>query len=125
MALGWLALLKVVPWTDVLAAAPQVAGGARKLWDAVGKKSPAETALASDDDAGPAQMKQRIDRNEATLAALHGQMLSATQIITTLADQNTVLVAKIEDIRIRLLWVGTVAVAAIIIAAGSLIIATR
>jgi hypothetical protein len=70
-------------------------------------------------------MEQRIDRNEAALAALHGQMLSATQIITTLADQNTVLVAKIEDIRIRLLWVGTVAVAAIIIAAGSLIIATR
>jgi hypothetical protein len=39
MALGWLALLKTVPWTDVISAAPQVTAGAKKLWDSGADRS--------------------------------------------------------------------------------------
>ena len=125
MALGWLAILKAVPWTDVLIAAPQVAGGAQALWKAIAKRPPAESAHAFDAGTGPEELKQRIDRNDAAFAALHGQMLSACQIITTLAEQNTLLVAKIENMRMRFLWVSLLSVAALFIAAGSLIVAIR
>ena len=32
MAIPWLTLIKVVPWTDVIANAPKVVEGAKKLW---------------------------------------------------------------------------------------------
>lgn len=125
MALGWLALLKTLPWTDVISAAPQVAGGARSLWDAVANRSAAKIPLASDVEAAPARMALRIDQNEAALAALHAQMLSASEIITTLADQNTLMVAKIELIRVRFLWLSAITAAALFIAIGSLVVVIR
>jgi len=52
MAIGWLTVLKMVPWGDVIENAPKVATGAKKLWQNVGKKpvaaapvSPAGEAL--------------------------------------------------------------------------------
>ena len=38
MAIGWLTILKSVPWTEVIKNAPKVAEGARKLWNAVGRQ---------------------------------------------------------------------------------------
>lgn len=38
MAAGWLTVLKMVPWGDVIENAPKVAQGAKKLWSSVGKK---------------------------------------------------------------------------------------
>lgn len=34
MAIGWLTILKSVPWAEVISNAPKVAEGARKLWNA-------------------------------------------------------------------------------------------
>jgi hypothetical protein len=70
-------------------------------------------------------MALRIDQNEAALAALHAQMLSASEIITTLADQNTLMVAKIELIRVRFLWLSAITAAALFIAIGSLVVVIR
>ncbi|MDP3225514.1 MAG: hypothetical protein Q8M96_20455, partial [Rubrivivax sp.] len=39
MAIGWMTVLKLVPWGDVIKNAPAVAEGARKLWDS--RKTPA------------------------------------------------------------------------------------
>jgi hypothetical protein len=39
MALGWLTVLKSVPWSEVISNAPKVADAAKKLWNAVAKKS--------------------------------------------------------------------------------------
>lgn len=124
MALGWLALLKTVPWTDVISAAPQVAGGARKLWDAVAKKSP-PTTIAPGQVVESVSLNLRIDQNEAAVIALHDQMLSASEIIAKLADQNTLLVAKIESLRRRLLWLAIATAATLLIALGGLIFAVR
>lgn len=121
MALGWLALLKTVPWTDVISAAPQVAGGARSLWDAVAKKSPAKISPVADVEGGSARIASRVDQNEAAIAALHAQMLSASEIITTLADQNSIMVARIEVLRIRFLWLTGIAAAALFLAVGTLV----
>lgn len=120
MALGWLALLKTLPWTEVISAAPQVAGGARSLWDAVARKSSVKTLTASDFQSAHESATLRLDENEAALAVLHGQMLSALEVITNLADQNTLMIAKIEVIRVRMLWLSAITLGALLFAAGSL-----
>jgi uncharacterized coiled-coil protein SlyX len=125
MPISWLALLKTVPWSDVLSAAPQVAGGARSLWDAVAKKSPADISSAMEVEAGPGRLEMRIDQNDAAIAALNAQMLSASEIIAKLADQNTLLVAKIEVFRVRFLWLGCITAAALCMAVASLIIIAK
>lgn len=124
MSHDWLETLKKVEWTKVIEATPKVAASARSLWDAVGKK-PTSTSAAIDAEAGPARMTLRIDQNEAALAALHVQMLSASEIITTLADQNTQMIAKIEVFRLRFLWLSVFAAAATVIALGSFMVAVR
>ncbi|WP_395402136.1 hypothetical protein ACHMW6_28885 [Pseudoduganella sp. UC29_106] len=125
MALGWLAILKTVPWTDVISAAPQLAGSARSLWDAVANKPPSKLAHTTDVDSTQARIAVRIDQTEAGLAAMQAQMLSASDIIKSLADQNTLMVAKIELLRMRLLWLCAATVTALIIAIGSLVVVIK
>ena len=104
MALGWLGVLQLVPWADVIKAAPQVAGGARKLWDAVSTRSAAEALLPAELARTPEAMLARIERHEAALSDLHAQMLAASELLTRLADQNAKLVLKAESDRIRTFW---------------------
>jgi hypothetical protein len=114
MATGWWSVLKTVPWSEVINAAPQVAGGARRLWDTVARKSgntggtaapgPIDAIEPEEDFFGA--LMTRIEKNEATLGELRGQMLSASEIIANLADQNAQLIAKMEVARTRMLWLG-------------------
>lgn len=116
MATGWWSVLRTVPWSEVINAAPQVATGARRLWDTVARKSgPAGGAPGmapgayvdeqpQDDVFGTLVM--RVEKNESTLADLRNQMLQASEIIANLADQNAQLIAKMELARTRLLWLG-------------------
>ena len=109
MATGWWSVLKTVPWSEVINAAPQVASGARRLWDTVARKS--GTAPGPMTEAEPVEdpfdtLFLRVDKNEANLADLRTQMLQASEIIANLADQNAQLIAKMELARTRLLWLG-------------------
>ncbi|MEW6759936.1 MAG: hypothetical protein AB1437_03860 [Pseudomonadota bacterium] len=109
MATGWWSVLKTVPWSEVINAAPQVATGARRLWDTVARKSstapgPAMEAQPEEDVFGTLVL--RVEKNEANLAELRTQMLQASEIIANLADQNAQLIAKMELARTRLLWLG-------------------
>jgi hypothetical protein len=109
MATGWWSVLKTVPWSEVINAAPQVASGARRLWDTVARKS--GTASGPATQAEPVEdpfdtLFLRVDKNEANLADLRTQMLQASEIIANLADQNAQLIAKMELARTRLLWLG-------------------
>ena len=38
MPVPWSALFSAIPWGDVIAQAPELAQGARKLWQKVGKR---------------------------------------------------------------------------------------
>lgn len=117
MAIGWLAVLKMVPWRDVISNAPAVADGAKKLWKSVAKKSPSPVVGS----ASPAPrvvsesqavmlLQARVDSLEALTADLHSQMLASSELINALAEQNTQLVKRIEVNRVRLLWLATVTV---------------
>jgi hypothetical protein len=125
MAVGWLAVLQMVPWSDVIKNAPKVADGARKLWKAVGKKtppqaSPAEEVSALSPEARTiATLEARIAAMEQAADDLHEQMLASSELIKTLADQNTQLIHRIELGRVRmLLLAGVTGVVAIIAVVG-------
>ena len=106
MAIGLLTLLKTVPWTVVIASAPDVVDGAKKLWKTVGKKkqqvaAPVETApLATT----PSEMGVRLQTLEARIGELEGEMVASSELITALANQNAELVKRVEANRIRLRW---------------------
>jgi len=111
MAIGWLAVLQSVPWSEVINNAPKVADGARKLWNAVARKS--SQPEVSDASAQPAvalesqplaALEARTITLEAAVSDLHGQMLASSELIKELADQNAQFIQRIETNRLRLLW---------------------
>ena len=108
MAIGWISLLKTVPWMDVIKSAPAVAEGAKKLWRTVAQKPATGTAPTSGalvpKIESLAQAQARLMALESTVAELHAQMLASSELIQALADQNAVLVKRVETHRKRLLW---------------------
>ena len=114
MALGWLTVLKMVPWDDVIKNAPKVADGAKKLWSAVAKKQPAtetvqvETPQHIAGEPSLVQLHQQLDTAMSEIANLHQQMLASSALIQTLAEQNAQLIQRVETNRVRVLALGGV-----------------
>ena len=116
MAIGWLSVLKMVPWSDVIKNAPQVADSAKKLWNATAKRSlgsapPGETAsaLAQTPDAlAIAGLQERVLALQAAASELHDQMRASSELIKSLAEQNAQLVQRLETLRVRLVWLAVV-----------------
>ncbi|WP_180130604.1 hypothetical protein [Rhodoferax sp. BLA1] len=116
MAIGWLSVLKMVPWGDVIESAPKVAQGAKKLWDTVGKK-PAASTSATVATATPGQpeptlaaLQAQVTQLQVSVAELHQQMLASSALIGSLAEQNTQLIARVEVNRKRVLALAVVVV---------------
>ncbi len=116
MAAGWWTVLKTVPWSEVISAAPQVATGARRLWDTVNRKSGAvdpatglspEMAAQEDDIIG--LLIARSEQSDAELNDLRNQMRSASELIANLADQNAQLIAKMDAQRQKITWLSVTA----------------
>lgn len=128
MAIGWLTVLKLVPWGDVIENAPKVAQGAKKLWNTVGKKSvpgvvsasapvtPGQGTL-SGQDAAVAALAAQVAELQVTTAELHQQMLESSALIQSLAEQNTQLIQRVEVNRKRVLMIGVLAVALAVVMA--------
>ncbi len=120
MALGWLTALKTIPWTDVISTAPVVVDGAKKLWHSVGKKPahpvPLPPSAAAAEAPSIAALQARIAALETEAADLHGQMVSSSELIKALAEQNTQLIRRIEASRVRLLWLAVATVITAIVA---------
>ncbi|MGH8819962.1 MAG: hypothetical protein ACREWJ_01545 [Rhodoferax sp.] len=129
MALGWLTALKAIPWTDVISTAPVVVDGAKKLWHSVGKK-PAPAQLPVPPSASPtgapslAELQARVAALEVEAADLHGQMVSSSELIKALAEQNTQLIRRIETSRVRLLWLAVATAATAMAAIVAIVLAT-
>lgn len=122
MAIAWLTILQSVPWTDVMSNAPRVADGAKKLWNAIGKKShapemeaPSEHSTLSPEAQAIITLQAQLAAVEVAAADLHDQMLASSELIKALADQNTQLIKRIELNRVRVLWLaGAIAVFGIV-----------
>jgi len=110
MAINWVSVLKMVPWSEVISNAPKIAEGAKSLWKTVAKK-PAETpeaTIAETIELEPIDiLKAQVASTEVAVSELHTQMLESSQLIKALAEQNTELVRRVELNRIRVIWLGS------------------
>ena len=111
MAIGWLTILKSVPWTEVIKTAPTVAEGAKKLWNAVGRQRAADEAAEAGAQPAASHEPHTLEALEARAAVLekavsdlNQQMLASSELIKELAEQNAQLVKRIEANRKRTLW---------------------
>ena len=86
MAAGWLTALKLIPWDDVVANAPAVLRGAKKLWGKTGQPEPAP---------------DRVGALEHEVAQLREQAATAAGVISSLAEQNARLVEAVDLLRVR------------------------
>ena len=132
-AAGWLKMLKAVPWSEVIAAAPQLAGSARRLWETAARRGVPEHGIDLGEamahapiDEDIAILAARIEQQDATIVQLHGQVRDATKVITELADQNAQLVARMQSARERLTTITVVAAGSALLSVISLaIVLTR
>lgn len=129
MAAGWWTVLKTVPWSEVISAAPQVATGARRLWDTVNRKPGAvdpatglSPEMAAQEDGIIGLLIARSEQNDAELNDLRNQMRSASELIANLADQNAQLIAKMDVQRQKLTWLGVTAGLSALLAVVALIL---
>ncbi len=103
---GWLSALKLVPWGQVIDAAPQLVQGARKLMRrseqnaAPAPSVPAPAASAHEGLAGQvAALQQRA-------AQLEEEQRASAVLIRSLAEQNAQVVRAVDALRTRTRWLG-------------------
>ncbi|MFT7325510.1 MAG: hypothetical protein ACI90C_001114 [Rhodoferax sp.] len=128
MAIGLMTVLKIIPWVDVIRNAPVVADGAKKLWSTVGKKTPLQEMPESRQSSSPTtepqaigMLQARLTAMEATTSELHQQMLASSALITSLAEQNSELIKRVEANRVRVLWLSLVTLISGALAVASLL----
>ena len=137
MAIGWIRLIRSVPWDKVVRKAPEIADLAKKLWNTTYNKSPtteidvsASQSVSSQpsyftDDQRIALLEEKLTVMEATSARQHQQLMESLELITGLAEQNTQLIKTIEINRVRLLRLTAFTVLIGIVAASALFFALR
>jgi len=104
MPISWITVLQTVPWTEVIKAAPQVAEGAKKLWNTVTRKPvPPPVAPLPEGESETGVLQRRLESLEAAVSELNAQMLASSELIKALADQNTQLIERVEVQRRRFL----------------------
>jgi len=115
---GWLTALRLVPWGEVVKSAPQIAEGARKLWQTVGGskagKPPATGAVTTTTGVGadPADaLAQRV-------TALERELAEATALIHALAEQDKQLVGQVAQLQQRSRWITR----ALVVVSGGLLV---
>jgi hypothetical protein len=90
---AWTTAFKAIPWLDLMAAAPAVVQGARRLWATVKKQ---EAPMAEGQDPLAAQRAL-----ETQIAELRQELTAASELVANLAEQNGRLVEAIAILRVR------------------------
>lgn len=103
MPAGWVTVLQMVPWGEVIKNAPKVADGAVKLWNSVSKKkvdveagSEVSDVVLTTDLETLEKLEHKLRATESAVADLQVQVVQSAEVIKELASQNTQLVAQIE-----------------------------
>ncbi|MGB8436202.1 MAG: hypothetical protein WCE38_18275 [Burkholderiales bacterium] len=104
MAFSWIAAFKVIPWGDVIAAAPTVARTARDLWRGLSKSRSTDTVASAAGAApgGPTPTAyEEIQSLRTDLTETRAQLLASSEVLQALAEQDEKLIAAIEVLRVR------------------------
>ena len=94
MAAGWVTVLQMVPWGEVIKNAPKVADGAVKLWSSVTKKKVYDetgsevgsVVLATDIDTIE-KLEHRLQAAEQTIADLQDILANPERVKTIIKDE--------------------------------------
>jgi hypothetical protein len=127
MAVGWLTALKVIPWADVIEAAPGLAKSAKGFFkrtqDAVppAAESTAVPPARSGDGESLAQASMRITALESRLAQTAERQQAAAALIDSLASQNARLVEAVDALDKRCQGLKVVVCVIAVVAVGALI----
>ena len=114
MAAPWSVLFSAIPWSDVIAHAPTVAKGAKKLWQKVGKR-PAADAPAD------VPMEAPGASPEARLAESGLRQQESAELLAALAAQNADLVRAVDELQRRARLLGALLGLAPLIGGGALV----
>lgn len=101
MAFNWLVAFKVIPWGEVIAAAPAVAKTARDLWRTLKKPGPGEPAGARTPANESLPLDEQVRALRAELTEARAQLLSTSEVLRTLAEQDEKLIKAVEALRMR------------------------
>lgn len=119
--MGWVAVLQMVPWGEVIKNAPKVADGAVKLWNSVSKKNTGDSVdsestdvILANDVSALEKLDHRLQEAQASIADLQAQVVQSAEVIKELASQNAQLVAQIEANRKAVTVLGVVVALAVI-----------
>ena len=98
MAIAWMSALKVIPWSDVIDAAPGLVKGARKIFT---RSQQTEVPAASAEPGRSGDLGDRVSQLEASLAQIAEQQGAAARLVESLAEQNARIVEAIDILRVR------------------------
>lgn len=108
MSINLITAFKIIPWADVLTAAPAIVQGAEKLWDTLTRKSGqprrGHDQTEEKNAVHPeslAAVEARVRSLEALAAELHKEVQLSSELIKSLAQQNVQLVQAVDILRIR------------------------
>lgn len=109
-------VLANIPWGTVVENAPKIADSATKLWDTVARWTKSEPEQNTQIDASPKKpisetqlLSARLQTLEESVRNLNEQMQASSGLIKELAEQNTLLVQRVELNRVRLVRLVAVA----------------
>ena len=115
--MGWLGALKLVPWSEVLEAAPDLVRGARRLFrreqdlaaEAAAEAKAAENATPQPE---PAEVMQaRLQQLTAQVELLSQQQRDVAGLVESLSEHNARLVEAVQALKLRLRWLAAVSAA--------------
>jgi len=116
MAIGWMSALKVIPWSDVIDAAPGLVKGARKIFT---RSQQTEVPAAPAEPGSRGDLSDRVSQLEASLAQIADQQGATARLVESLAEQNARIVEAVDILRVRTrLLMGVCAVLAIALVAA-------
>lgn len=121
--MGWLGALKLVPWSDVIEAAPGLVRGARRIFNRSQElSSHPDAAEAAPVDDPTAALQAQLQQVSAQLDALAQQQQAAAGLIESLTEHNARLVQAVQSLRLWLRWLSA---GAAVLAVGLVALALR
>ena len=97
MAFGWITVLKIIPWKDVLENAPHIAKAAKNLY--AGRKD--NTSSGTVDSSVPTSDSENKKNMNFHLHEIEREVSDLNSVVRSLAKQNVRIVEAIEVLRIR------------------------